>query len=104
MKRRLIVRPEAELDIGDAASWYERERQGLGLRFIAELDRVLSGLVQVPTSSLKSSTVSGEGCCTAFLMRSISKSTKKMSKCVPFSTFTDTQTRGSGEIELLALA
>ena len=48
MKRRLIVRPEAELDIGDAASWYERERQGLGLRFIAELDRVLERIGASP--------------------------------------------------------
>lgn len=48
MKRRLVIRPEAESDIGDAAAWYERERQGLGLQFIAELDRVLGRIGESP--------------------------------------------------------
>ena len=34
---RLDVRPEAELDALEAASWYEGEREGLGAEFLAEL-------------------------------------------------------------------
>ena len=36
---RLIVRPEAEADIGDAYAWYETQRPGLGQRC---LDRIQS--------------------------------------------------------------
>lgn len=31
MRRRLIVRPEAEADITEAALWYEERAVGLGL-------------------------------------------------------------------------
>jgi plasmid stabilization system protein ParE len=34
---RLIVRPSAELDIAEAADWYESEQAGLGPRFVDEL-------------------------------------------------------------------
>jgi plasmid stabilization system protein ParE len=34
---RLTVRPEAELDTLEAASWYESERDGLGVEFLGEL-------------------------------------------------------------------
>jgi toxin ParE1/3/4 len=43
--RRLLVREEAEFDLLQAALHYERERQGLGLRFERELNHAL-GLVQ----------------------------------------------------------
>jgi plasmid stabilization system protein ParE len=43
--RQLLVREEAELDLVEAALHYERERQGLGLRFERELNHVL-GLLQ----------------------------------------------------------
>jgi len=46
MTRRLIVRPEAEADITDAAAWYESREPGLGLELISEIkaaiDRALS--------------------------------------------------------------
>ena len=34
---RLKVRPEAELDALEAASWYDGERAGLGMEFLGEL-------------------------------------------------------------------
>ena len=37
----LRVRPEAEVDAFQAASWYERETEGLGSAFLAGLRRVL---------------------------------------------------------------
>src|SRR5215831_14068077 len=46
MTRRLIVRPEAEADITDAAAWYESREPGLGLELVSEIkaaiDRALS--------------------------------------------------------------
>jgi len=37
----LRVRPEAELDVFEAALWYEQERDGLGSVFLQALRRVL---------------------------------------------------------------
>jgi hypothetical protein len=34
----LRVRPEARVDIFDAAQWYEDREPGLGMAFIAEID------------------------------------------------------------------
>ncbi len=34
---RVTVRPEAELDALEAATWYEGERVGLGAQFLGEL-------------------------------------------------------------------
>jgi toxin ParE1/3/4 len=36
MKYRIIIRPEAEVDLADAFSWYEDKRQGLGTILILE--------------------------------------------------------------------
>jgi len=48
----LLVRPEAEVDVFEAASWYEREREGLGSAFLARVRRVFtrieSGPLQFP--------------------------------------------------------
>jgi plasmid stabilization system protein ParE len=48
----LLVRPEAEVDAFEAASWYEREREGLGSAFLARVRRVFkrieSGPLQFP--------------------------------------------------------
>ena len=40
--RSLRLRPQAQLDIADTADWYEDQKAGLGIRFLEELDRVLS--------------------------------------------------------------
>jgi plasmid stabilization system protein ParE len=36
--RTLIVRPEAEADLAASRLWYEEQHEGLGARFIAEVD------------------------------------------------------------------
>lgn len=38
------LRPEVEDDLGDAAAWYESQREGLGQRF---LDEVLAALTTI---------------------------------------------------------
>jgi hypothetical protein len=40
MARRLVVQLQSDLDIQAAAVWYEDQRDGLGLRFLNELDLV----------------------------------------------------------------
>ena len=41
MNYRVHLRPEAETDLDEAATWYERQRKGLGDEF---LDEVLNAL------------------------------------------------------------
>ena len=48
MSRELILFPEAEEEASEAAAWYEREQVGLGLEFLAELDRVFERIVVGP--------------------------------------------------------
>jgi plasmid stabilization system protein ParE len=45
---RLVVRPEAELDALEAATWYDRERRGLGDEFLAELRVTLARIEDGP--------------------------------------------------------
>jgi hypothetical protein len=45
---RLIVRPEAELDALEAASWYEGERANLGTEFLDELQTTFSRVEEGP--------------------------------------------------------
>jgi toxin ParE1/3/4 len=46
----LVVRvhPAAEADIEQAAAWYEAQRIGLGVRFLAELDRTMNRIAADP--------------------------------------------------------
>ncbi|WP_017302406.1 type II toxin-antitoxin system RelE/ParE family toxin [Nodosilinea nodulosa] len=48
MSYRLIIRPEAELDIQDAFEWYEAQTPGLGSEFIRAVDASLSGIGRNP--------------------------------------------------------
>ena len=45
---RLILLPRAEVDVFDAAIWYETERDGLGRTFEDELDQVLARITDSP--------------------------------------------------------
>ena len=45
---RLDVRPEAELDALEAASWYDGERNGLGLEFLTELRATFARIEEGP--------------------------------------------------------
>lgn len=46
--KKLEFRPEARAEFLDAIRWYEAQRAGLGARFHAEVDRVLSRLHTAP--------------------------------------------------------
>jgi plasmid stabilization system protein ParE len=45
---RVRVRPEAELDLERAASWYEARRAGLGAEFADEIARLFLSLADGP--------------------------------------------------------
>ncbi len=48
MTRRLSIRPAAQLDIEEAASWYESRRTGLGEEFTAQLDQIFQRIAAGP--------------------------------------------------------
>lgn len=48
MSRRLIVRPEAEADIVEAALWYEERATGLGLDLMRETGLAIGRAVENP--------------------------------------------------------
>jgi plasmid stabilization system protein ParE len=48
MGRRLIVRLLAESDLQGAALWYDRERFGLGRRFLDDVDRTFVRIREHP--------------------------------------------------------
>ena len=48
MPRRFIVRPLAEADLEQAASWYDDERAGLGARFLADVQQVFTRIRETP--------------------------------------------------------
>ena len=48
MSYRLIIRPQAELDIQAAFEWYEAQTPGLGSEFIRAVDACLSGIGRSP--------------------------------------------------------
>lgn len=48
MSQRLILRPEAERDIAEAAEWYDQQRAGLSLQFRAALDNTFASIEENP--------------------------------------------------------
>ncbi|NJK53027.1 MAG: type II toxin-antitoxin system RelE/ParE family toxin [Leptolyngbyaceae cyanobacterium SU_3_3] len=48
MTYKLIIQPEAELDIQDAFEWYEAQTLGLGSEFIRAIDTSLSSIGRNP--------------------------------------------------------
>jgi plasmid stabilization system protein ParE len=48
MNRRLIIRPEAESDIIDAAVWYENREVSLGLEIAGEVHAAIKRAVEHP--------------------------------------------------------
>lgn len=48
MSRRLVLRVQAEHDIDEAASWYESEKAGLGLKFIQDVNLLLERIEDNP--------------------------------------------------------
>lgn len=53
MKHRLIVRPEAERDITEAAQWYERRDPGLGADFLRCVDASIAFISRNPLAMAK---------------------------------------------------
>jgi plasmid stabilization system protein ParE len=45
---RVIVRIEAEVDITDAAIWYQQQQLGLGYDFLAEVEAAIAGAAENP--------------------------------------------------------
>ena len=48
MTRRLIVRPEAEADITEAALWYESRESGLGIEVTSEIQTAIGRALKDP--------------------------------------------------------
>jgi len=47
MKYKLIIRPEAEVDLSEAFSWYEEKRKGLGHDFLLQIEAGLFEVLKV---------------------------------------------------------
>lgn len=50
MNRRLIIRPEAEADLTDAALWYDSREPGLGVELVSEVNSAISRVLKSPES------------------------------------------------------
>jgi plasmid stabilization system protein ParE len=48
MTTRVVVQPQSDLDIQAAALWYEEQQNGLGMRFLDELDLVFRRIKENP--------------------------------------------------------
>ncbi len=48
MSYPLIVEPEAEFDLEDAAHWYNGQRPGLGQEFLEEVEDVFDRIREMP--------------------------------------------------------
>lgn len=48
MAARLVVAPEAELDIAEGYVWYESRRIGLGEEFLSSVDACMEGIRRQP--------------------------------------------------------
>jgi len=48
MAAKLVVAPEAELDLADAYVWYESRRIGLGEEFLGSVDAAIERICRPP--------------------------------------------------------
>ncbi len=53
MSLKVHLRPEAEADIEDAASWYDRQRKGLGQEFLDDVLVALDTISENPNATNK---------------------------------------------------
>jgi plasmid stabilization system protein ParE len=51
MKLPLIITPEAEADLADAKSWYEKRREGLGDEFVLCVEAGLDHVLRSPSAA-----------------------------------------------------
>jgi plasmid stabilization system protein ParE len=57
MKRTLIIQPEAEAEMAEAADWYEKRGKGLGADFLRAVDSTVAAIFRNP---FQYQTVEGE--------------------------------------------
>jgi hypothetical protein len=50
--RRVLFEPEASAELEEAARWYEAQRSGLGLAFLAAVDGAVEHLAAWPDSGV----------------------------------------------------
>jgi plasmid stabilization system protein ParE len=48
MNWRVVIRPEVERDVDEAANWYESKQAGLGAEFVEEVIQVWDALAENP--------------------------------------------------------
>lgn len=48
MNWRVVIRPEVERDVAEAAAWYDAREPGLGSEFVEEIIRVWDALAENP--------------------------------------------------------
>jgi toxin ParE1/3/4 len=48
MTRRLVIQPQAEMDLADAVMWYEDQRPGLGNQLLDEIELVMDRIRRSP--------------------------------------------------------
>jgi toxin ParE1/3/4 len=53
MSWRVVIRPEVEQDVAEAAAWYETRQPGLGGEFVEEVIRVWDALAENPLLSTR---------------------------------------------------
>lgn len=46
--KKVVYRPMAEKDVGEAFIWYEQQRVGLGRQFLDELSRAENSIAMTP--------------------------------------------------------
>jgi hypothetical protein len=51
MSWKVVIRPEAEQDMVEAAAWYEALQPGLGAEFVQEVIQVWDALAKIPYST-----------------------------------------------------
>lgn len=49
MQRELVVRPEASADVLEASRWYDERVDGLGMRFLDQLDAAMTSIRESPS-------------------------------------------------------
>ncbi len=48
MSYEVLIRPEAEAEIGEAYRWYEQQQDGLGSDFIVSLEEGMAKIIEGP--------------------------------------------------------
>lgn len=48
MTRSLVVHPEAAAEVEVSAAWYEAQREGLGLEYLAAVDHAMASVAESP--------------------------------------------------------